>query len=344
MKFLKTLAAVLLVIVSLTACAPAESKKMEKLVVIFVPSKDAATILTAVEPLKQLIIDEMDKLGYTINEVDISVSADYNAAGEALTSGTAHLAFIPANTYIVYHEDGAELLLAATRDGLNKDSANAKDWNDGNPTLPTAEQVTYYRSVGIVGPSPKGQELLAKVNAGTALTWEDVNSAIWCHSSTTSASGYIYPSVWLKENFDKTISDLTNHYPTTGGYSGAAADLASGVCDIAPGYADFRRDNEVKWTQSVADGGFGHTESIWAETGVAFVTPGVMNDTISYSANNEELTAKWVAALRTAFIELAKTDAGKAAIAIYSHKGYTADITDADYDAARAAAAIVAGS
>lgn len=61
MKFLKGLAAILMVIVSLTACAPAESKKIEKLVVIFVPSKDAATILTAVEPLKQLIIDEMDK-------------------------------------------------------------------------------------------------------------------------------------------------------------------------------------------------------------------------------------------------------------------------------------------
>jgi len=344
MKFLKGLAAIMLVLVSLTACAPAESKKIEKLVVVFVPSKDAATILTAVEPLKQLIIDEMDKLGYTINSVEITVSADYNAAGEALSAGTAHLAFIPANTYIVYHEDGAELLLAATRDGLNKDSANAKDWNDGQPTLPTTEQVTYYRSIGLVGPSEKGQALLAKVNAGTALTWEDVSTATWCHSSTTSASGYIYPSVWLKESFGKTISDLPNHYQTTGGYGGAAADLASGVCDIAPGYADFRRDNEANWTKATTDGGFGRTLSVWDETGVIFVTPGVMNDTISYSANNKELTPKVIAALRTSFIELAKTEAGKTAIAIYSHKGYTADITDADYDAARAAAAIVAGN
>jgi len=344
MKFLKTLAAFLLVLVSMTACAPAESKTINKLVIIFVPSKDAATILAAVEPLKQLIIDGMKTEGYTVKAVDISVSADYNAAGEALTSGTAHLAFIPANTYIAYHDDGAELLLAATRDGLNKDSAVAKDWNDGNPTLPTTEQVTYYRSLGIVGPSAKGQELLAKITAGTALTWDDVNSATWCHSSTTSASGYIYPSVWLKENFNKTISDLEHHYQTTGGYSGAAADLASGVCDIAPGYADFRRDNEANWTKSTVDGGFGRTASIWAETGVVFVTPGVMNDTISYSANNKELTAKVIAALRTTFIELAKTDAGKTAIAIYSHKGYTADITDADYDAARAAAALVAGN
>jgi len=343
MKFLKGLSAILLVLISLTACAPAESKEIEKLVVIFVPSKDAATILTAVEPLKKLIIDQMAGLGYTIKAVEITVSADYNAAGEALTAGTAHLAFIPANTYIAFHEDGAELLLAATRDGLNKDSEVAKDWNDGKATLPTKDQVTYYRSLGIVGPSEKGKALLAKVTAGTPLTWDDVKTAVWCHSSTTSASGYIYPSVWLKENFDKTIADLTNHYPSTGGYSGAAADLASGVCDIAPGYADFRRDNEAKWVQPVKDGGFGHTATIWAETGVIFVTPGVMNDTISYSANNKELTKKVIAALRTSFIELAKTEAGMKAIAIYSHKGYTADVTDADYDAARTAAEIVAG-
>jgi phosphonate transport system substrate-binding protein len=344
MKLLKGLSAILLVLISLTACAPAESKEIDKLVVIFVPSKDAATILTAVEPLKQLIIDQMDVLGYTINEVEITVSADYNAAGEALTAGTAHLAFIPANTYITFHDDGAELLLAATRDGLDKDSANAKDWNDGLATMPTTEQVTYYRSIGLVGPSEKGQALLAKINAGTALTWEDVSTATWCHSSTTSASGYIYPSVWLKENFDKTIADLPLHYPTTGGYSGAIADLASGVCDIAPGYADFRRDNEAKWVLPIADGGFGRTSTIWEETGVIFVTPGVMNDTISYSANNTELTTKVIAALRTSFIELAKTEAGKTAIAIYSHKGYTADITDEDYDAARLAAEIVAGN
>lgn len=342
MKFLKGIAALLLVLVTLTACAP--SKTIDKLVVIFVPSKDAATILTAVEPLKKLIIDEMKDLGFTIKAVEITVSSDYNAAGEALSAGTAHLAFIPANTYVAYHADGAELLLAATRDGLDKDFEKAKDWNNGQPTKPTAEQVTYYRSLGIVGPSAKGKELLAKVNAGTALTWEDVSTAIWCHSSTTSASGYVYPSVWLKQSFNKTIADLPKHYPTgTAGYGGAAADLASSVCDIAPGYADLRRDFEAKWVLPTADGGFGRTASIWAETGVIFVTPGVMNDTISYSKNNKQLTTPVIAALRTAFIELAKTPAGKTAIAVYSHKGYTADVTDADYDAARVAAAIVAG-
>lgn len=341
MKFLKGLAVLLLVLVSLTACA---TKEIKTLKVVFVPSKDAATILTAVEPLKQLIIDEMKKLGFTVKAVDITVSADYNAAGEALSAGTVHLAFIPANTYIVYHPDGAELLLAATRDGLNKDSEVAKDWNDGKPTLPTTEQVTYYRSIGIVGPSAKGQELLAKVNAGTALTWEDVSSAKWCHSSTTSASGYIYPSVWLKQKFNKTMTDLPNHYPTIGGYNGAAADLASKVCDIAPGFADFRRDNEANWVKPTTEGGYGRPASIWAETGVIFVTPGVMNDTISYSKNNKELSVGVIAALRTSFIELAKTDAGKKAIAVYSHIGYTANVKDSDYDAARAAAAIVAGN
>ena len=73
------------------------------------------------------------------------------------------------------YDDGCDVLLTATRDGLSIDSDNAKDWNDNAPTEPTTEQVTSYRALMIAGPSAKGQELAAKVNAGEALTWEDVS-------------------------------------------------------------------------------------------------------------------------------------------------------------------------
>ena len=338
MKLVKILAGLLIVLSTLTACGPS-TKKIEELVVLFVPSKDPATILTAVAPLKQLLIDALADRGFEVETVTIQVTSDYNAAGEALAAGTAHIGFIPANTYVAYSEDGVEVILAATRAGLNKDSENAKDWNDGLPTTgDSTNQVTYYRSIALAGVSDYAQSLLAKVNAGTALTWDDVNGAVWCHSSTTSASGYVYPTIWLLDNFNKRITDLSNHYQTTSGYGQAAADLASGACDIAVGYADFRRDYEAKWTTD-----FGRTNSIWTETGVLFVTPGVMNDTISVSLNNEDVTAKLKTALQEAFIEIAGTTAGKEAIKIYSHEGYKV-VQDSDYDAARQASEIVAGN
>ena len=61
----------------------------------------------------------------------------------------------------------------------NKDSENPADWNDGTLEEETGEMATAYRSILLAGPSEKGQELIAKVNAGEELTWEDLDSANW---------------------------------------------------------------------------------------------------------------------------------------------------------------------
>ena len=103
-----------------------------------------------------------------------------------------------------------EVLLTATRQGLNKNSAEPKDWNDKKATEPTDEQVTFYKGLVLAGPSAKGKELAEKVNKGEKLTWDDLNSAKWTVLSSSSASGYIYPTLWLKENFGKKITDLAN--------------------------------------------------------------------------------------------------------------------------------------
>ena len=329
---MKKLLLVLLMVLVVSGCGPKPeegSKEIDTLVVFFVPSRDPAQIITQTEPLKQLLIDEMATHGYTINKVDIQVSPNYEAAGEALEAGTAHIGFLPAGTYVIYSGPNVDVILASTRDGLSKDSPEAKDWNDGEATLPVPEnQVTYYRALIYAGTSDKGRELAAKVNAGQELTWDDVNSATWCHSNTTSSAGYIYPSLWLAERFDgKIVSDLDNHLEVAGGYSETAARLAEGTCDVGVGYADIRRDYHQKWAEE-----WGGTD-IWKETDVIGVTPGVMNDTISVS--NVLVNAEMKVALQKSFIALAKTEAGAAAIEIYNHIGYK-EVTDKDYDASRA--------
>ena len=335
--FIGLLAVVILAGCSSTKPTPTEESSgssnvvVEKLSIQFVPSRDPETITTATEPLKELLISELATKGFDVGSVEISTGADYNAAGEALITGAVDLAFLPAGTYVMYHEDGAELLLTATRAGLSKDSPNAKDWNDGVPTEgDSSNQVTYYRSIGIAGPSEVGRMLADKVNNDEPLTWEDVNSANWCVSkSTSSSSGYVYPQLWLKTNFDKAITDL-NSAILTDGYSDAAARLANGQCDVAVGYADFRRDYAEDWTTT-----FAREKAVWEETDVVLVTDGVMNDTISYSANSEIMTPELVQALQDIFMSIADTDTGKKVIAIYSHEGYKLS-KDSDYDAARA--------
>lgn len=306
---------------------------IDNLKIAFVPSRDMDDIVAVTAPLAELVKQGLATKGYDVANVDISVSTSYETAGEALEAGTVDLGFIPGGTYVLYHDGGVELLVAATRDGLSKDFTDAKSWNDGTPTEgKPEEQVTYYRSLLLAGPSEIGQKLINKVNSGEALTWEDVNEATWCHANPTSGAGYIYPTVWLKDNFDgKTMTDLAKTIQTTGGYSDAAARLASKQCDIAPGYADYRRDYADKWNTD-----FGREGSIWDEVQVIGVTDGIMNDTISYSKQSAIMTPELVKALQETFIELATTAEGKKAIAIYSHSGYKV-VQDSDYDSARKA-------
>src|SRR5699024_3951218 len=205
------------------------------------------------------------------------------------------------------------------------------------PTEATDEQVTYYRALVIAGPSEKGQALGEKVNNGEELTWDDLNDASWAVMSSSSPAGYIYPALWLKENYDgKMISDLDNVVPSDS-YGSAFARLAAEQINVLVTYADARRDNEEKWTD---EDEFKRSESIWDETNVIGVTPGIYNDTISVSKNSDIMDDDLKEALEKAFINIAETEEGQEVIDIYQHEGYQ-KAESSDYDSERKAQEIV---
>ena len=309
------------------------AKSIETLKVAFVPSREPQEIITATEPLKELLKTELAKEGYDVGEVEITVGTTYEAVGEGLEAGTIDVGLIPGGTYVLY-DDGAEVILTATRDGLSKDSDDAKDWNDGQPTEASDKQAVSYRALFIAGPSEKGQELAAKVNAGEELTWDDLNSANWSVMGTSSPAGYIYPALWLQDRYGKGISDLSSAVQSDS-YASAFARLASGQVDILVTYADARRDYAERWNSE-----FGREGSIWEETNVIGVTAPIYNDTISVSKNSEIMDADLIAALQDAFISIGNTEEGKAVIAIYSHNGYQ-KAQASDYDNERAAQKLI---
>ena len=98
-----------------------ENKSVEKLSIGFVPSREPEEIITATDPLKELLKEELARLGYDVEEIDITVGTNYEAVGEALSAGTTDIGFIPGGTYVLY-DNGAEVILTATRAGLSNDS------------------------------------------------------------------------------------------------------------------------------------------------------------------------------------------------------------------------------
>lgn len=318
----------------LAGCAETEKKE---LVVYFVPSRDSAEILEATEPLKELLKTELNNQGYKFEKVSIEVGSTYEAVGEALGAGTADVGLIPGGTYVLYAEDGIDVALTATRYAISHDEEDPAAWSTGEPTQDVKDKMaTYYRSLIITGPSPKGKELQAKIDSNEELTWDDIKDAKWAVRSSSSSAGYIYPTIWLQENYGKTITDLAN-VTTTDGYGATFNALAAETADVGTIYADARMHNASKWNSN-EDGGFGREHEIWDEVGVIGVTAPIYNDTVSVS--NKTVNEKLKSAIQTAFINIAKTEEGAKAVSIYSHLGYKV-AEDSDYANERKAQEII---
>lgn len=325
-------------VAALTACGSKDKEDatsengnvaIDTLTVGFVPSRDPEEIVSATEPMKELIIKEMKNQGYDIKNVDITVGTNFEAVGESLAAGTLDVGFIPGGTYVLY-DDGADVILTATRAGLSIDSEEPKEWNDNKPTAPTDKQAESYRALMIAGPSSKGQELAKKVNAGEKLSWDDLNGASWSVMSSSSPAGYIYPSLWMQENYNKNLSELKNIVQSDS-YGSAFARLAAGQVDVLLTYADGRRDYEDTWKTE-----YKRDKDIWDETDVIGVTPAIFNDTISVSKNSDKMDDQLKTALQKAFINIGESEEGKDVISIYSHEGYK-EATSKDYDSERKA-------
>ncbi|GEN83733.1 phosphonate ABC transporter substrate-binding protein [Sporosarcina luteola] len=340
MKKILTLMLVLVMGISLAACGSdknakddTDDKTIDKLSIAFVPSRDPEEIITATEPLKELLKAELTEQGYDVNKVEITVGTNYEAVGEALSAGTTDIGLIPGGTYVLY-DDGAEVILTATRAGLSLDSDDPAEWNKNKPTEKSEVQANSYRALLIAGPSEKGQALAEKVNNGEKLTFDDLDNVNWNVMSSSSPAGYIYPALWLDENFGKTITDLSKVVQADS-YGSAFARLATGQTDVLVTYADARIDFEDKWTSE-----FGRSTTIWDETNVIGVMPAIYNDTVSVSKNSEIMNDDLKAALQKAFINIGNSEEGKAVIAIYSHDGYQ-EAKDSDYDNERKAQKLV---
>ena len=323
---------------SQSAAAPAESNSADgsgvteipSLKIAFSPYADADQITTATEPLEQLLQAKLLEKGYDVKEIDMTVGTSYTAVGEALSAGSADIGFISGGNYVLFSED-CDVLLTALRYAINKDSENPADWNDGTIEENTEDMGPYYRCIILAGPSEKGQELLANVNNGEELTWDDLNSATWSVLGPTSASGYIYPCLWLQDHYGKGISDL-EHVVQSDSHTTSVARLASGQVDVMVSYGHIRIKNAPIWESD-----FGGTAPMVEQTGVIGVTDGIYNDMIAYSKNSDTMADEaFLQALGEAFIEIAETDEGRDIISVFSQVGYTWG-KDSDYDGERAA-------
>lgn len=310
------------------------AREVESLKIAFSPYADADIISESTRPLEEMLREKLLEKGYDVREIDMTVGTSYTAVGEALSAGSADLGFISGGNYVLFSDD-CDVLLTALRYAINKDSENPADWNDGTIEENTEDMSTYYRCIVLAGPTEKGQALLDKVNRGEELTWDDLNGATWAVLNPTSASGYIYPALWLQENYGRGISDL-EHVVECDSHTTSVARLAAGQVDVMVSYGHIRIKNAPIWQSD-----FGGTAPMAEQTGVIGVTEGIYNDMIAYSKTSETMADEaFRTAVGEAFMELAETEEGREIFGVFSQVGYTWG-SDSDYDGERDAQALL---
>ena len=303
----------------------AENSEIKELKIAFSPYQDAETIKTAVGPLRSMLQAKLKEKGFPVGTLTISVGTSYSAVGEALSSGSADVGFLSGATYVLFDKE-TDVLLTALRQGISKDTADLKVWNNNEPEKFTDNLVQHYRSVLVTGPSFKGKALLEKVKGGRKPSWEELDALTWTVMSPASASGYQYPSLYLKKEYGKTLADLS-HVVQAESYTTSMARLASGQADIAVAFSHIRIRNEKNWQTKL-----GGTDTIWKQTGIIGVTDKIYNDTVCVSKTSKVMqNQKFRKALGESLIEIGKTKEGIEALRILGHKGY--DWADAkNYD------------
>ena len=312
----------------------------ETLIIQFVPSTSIdSALLLKLKSLEVMLETNLAAAGYEIN-VNISIGTSYASVIEAMVSGQVHVAFLTAQQYafVTTEYPGAvDVLLTSVRDAYNAQivegvitadpdvviaNANAEGY-DG--TTNSAFKVSSYYSQLLVRTEDyadylaEGISWLAGKTVGT--------------QSTTSGSGYVYPSLLLSQNGLSFVSGTPIaangevKYQTIGGHQNAVLSLLNDEVDAVFTFFDARYHATAYADWQAANPGV----NIFEVTRVCALTTPIYNDTISGLA---DLSAGLRAAIQQAFIDIIATTEGYDALQIYNHKGYLI-AQDSDYDGER---------
>ena len=229
--------------------------------------------------------------------VEVSVSTDYNTIIEAMDSKQVDVGFLPPNAYVLAHEQsGAKVLLQAQRYGIEQPGGKKTD-----------ELVDSYKSMIVVKKGSKIKEL--KDLKGKKIATQDV----------TSSAGYVWPAAEMKKaGVDIEKSDITT--VQVKGHDQAILSVLNGDVDAAFVFED-ARNNVVKDVPTIFD-----------EVEPIYTTAPIPNDTVTVRA---DMSDDWNTKIQDAFINIGKSEEGKAIIsAIYTHEGYVKS-KDSNFDIVR---------
>lgn len=291
-SFFTVMSCVVLSALWLAGCnSKQEEKKEEKVLKVqFVPTNNDGSMEGKTKEFSTYL---KDKLG---REVEVTLATDYNTIVEAMASGTVDIGIMPPAAYVQARErGGAKAILSSQLGAYNRSTGLSEE--------------------GKLSDTFKG-EILVKANSDIK-SLADLKGKKIATLSPSSASGYIYPVVEIKELGLDINSDLTL---TT------VNDIPSAMTAVLNGQQDacfvFEGARNV-FANAFKD------QDIMKELSVLYLTNGdIPNDAIAVQPNMDEALKDKI---KQVFLEMPKDEKGLAAMSTWSHKGYV-EADDKKYD------------
>lgn len=245
MKHLRLPAVLLATMLVATACAGAGASPSEaaaeapdELVIGFVPSREAETLVEDIQPLADYLSEQ---LGIPVTGV---VSNDYTGLVTAMETGQAQIGVLPPYGLVqAVDRAGAEIILQSARFGsgtyhtqffTNDPDKYCEDEPVENTRMVDDEEVTYLNCNGTdraFDDSPEGPigiEALTNIEAGTAVSFVE----------QTSASGYIFPAtVFLDAGMDPE-TDIEPLF--AGSHDASVIAVCEGQAEVGVSFDDAR--------------------------------------------------------------------------------------------------------
>ncbi|MGH3440878.1 MAG: phosphate/phosphite/phosphonate ABC transporter substrate-binding protein [Nitriliruptorales bacterium] len=198
----------------------------DKLVLGFVPSREADVLVENVKPLEAAL---SEALGITVESF---VSQDYTGLVEAMASGQADVgAFGPLGLVRAEERAGVEVILQSERFGSLTYHTQYFTNNPDKYCLdePQADEDGNLHCNGTLDASegPAGADTLASIEAGTTLAYVD----------PTSTSGYLIPALQMQEA-GVDLASLESVF--AGGHDSAVLAVYNGDVEVGMSFDDAR--------------------------------------------------------------------------------------------------------
>lgn len=268
----------------------------DKLVIGFVPSREADALVEDIQPLADYLTGA---LGIPVEGF---VSSDYTALVTAMETGQAQIAALPPFGLVqAVDRAGAEMILQSDRFGSTSyhtqfmttdpdtyclDEPVVNERLEGEEMLPFLNCNGTSRDFDGSPEGPIGIEALENLEPGTAVSFTE----------PTSASGYIFPATVFATLGIDPETDLEPVF--AGGHDASVIAVCNGQADVGVSFDDARQDAV--------------TDCAVADSVVVFAYgPEIPNDGVAVAGDlSDELTA----GIKQALLDYAATEEGKAVL------------------------------